>query len=373
MINLVIFHNFKAFSDLSIPTKALTLLSGLNGTGKSTVLQAIAMLRQSYNASFLQQGGWLLNGELVELGTGKDVAFEDGDDVISIALQGVGRQEIGTITQVSAVERKPDADVLWPINSNLADPGKWNALAPFKDDFQYLRADRIVPAVTFPKSQHAVQTRKFLGVRGEFAAHYLLEYGDDDIPSSSLAHQNDPSRKLLSQTNAWMQEFSPGVRIDVQSVPMTDLVRLEFSYRTRGAAYGASFRPTNVGFGLTHALPVVVACLAAPPGSMVLIENPEAQLHPQGQVAIGQLLAKLAATGVQVIVESHSDHVLNGIRLAVKRKMLAPDNVGFHFFMRNDTARTTMRSPAIDENGLFSEWPDGFFTQWDDTLLELLK
>jgi predicted ATPase len=372
MISSIEFHNFKAFSDLSIPTGSLTLLSGLNGTGKSSVLQSIAMLRQSFDAAFLQRGAWLLNGELVELGTGRDVAFEDAnDEKVSVALTGVHDILNKRITASSIVERQPDADVLWTQDRLNVGPAHWGGLAPFRRGFQYLRADRIVPAVTFPKSQHAVHTRRFLGPRGEFSAHYLLEYGDDDLPCPSLNH-GDAAPKLLAQANAWMQEFSPGVRIEVQAIPMTDLVRLEFSYRTTGAAYGSSFRSTNVGFGLTHALPVVVASLASAPGTLIMIENPEAQLHPQGQVAVGQLLARLAAADVQVIVESHSDHVLNGIRLAVKKKNLSPEKVRFHFFQRNDAARTIMKSPIINEEGLLSEWPQGFFTQWDDTLLELL-
>jgi predicted ATPase len=154
---------------------------------------------------------------------------------------------------------------------------------------------------------------------------------------------------------------------------MTDLVRLEFSYRTGGAGYGASFRSTNVGFGLTHVLPVLVACLASKPGSLILIENPEAQLHPQGQVAIGKLLARVAAFGVQVIIETHSDHILNGIRLAVKNGELPPEKACFHFFTRTSKGNLERLSPIIDRNGLMSEWPSGFFTQWDDTLVELLS
>jgi predicted ATPase len=374
MISSVTYHNFKAFADQSIPLRALTLFSGLNGTGKSTVLQGFAMLRQSFDAGFLVQGAWLLNGELIELGTGRDVAFDDAsDEIVSIALTGRDRRGIKTISDVSAVGRKPDADFLWELPPGRKQPGLWAELSPFNAGFQYLRADRIGPAVTFPKSQHAVHDRKFLGSRGEFVPHYLLEYGDDEISCRKLIRgEKEHSGKLISQVNAWMQDFSPGVRIDVKNVPMTDFVRLEFAYRTSSAAYGSSFRATNVGFGLTHALPVIVACLASPRGSLVLIENPEAQLHPEGQVAVGKLLARLAAEGVQVLIETHSDHILNGIRVAIRKELLTPDQAAFHFFRRNEEGRVVLHSPAVDKNGLLSEWPPGFFTQWDDTLLELL-
>ena len=70
-----------------------------------------------------------------------------------------------------------------------------------------------------------------------------------------------------------MQEFSPGVRVEPVPVPMTDFVRLVFAFKGEGAAYGDPLRPTNVGFGLTHALPVVTACLAAEPGNMLVVRE----------------------------------------------------------------------------------------------------
>ena len=244
----------------------------------------------------------------------------------------------------------------------------------FARGFQYLRADRITPAVTFPKSHDAVSERGSLGSKGEFTAHFLLEHGDDDIQGLDFRkNDREVSVRVLSQVNAWLQEFSPGVRVDVQNVPMTDFARLEFSYRTRGAGHGQAYRPTNVGFGLTHALPVVVGCLITPPGTMLLIENPEAQLHPQGQVALGKFLARVAASGVQVVVETHSDHILNGIRVAVKREILPPGDLKVHFFSRSSTGSAFRVSPTIDKNGLLSDWPQGFFTQWDDTLIDLLS
>ena len=75
-------------------------------------------------------------------------------------------------------------------------------------------------------------------------------------------------------------------------------------------------RPTNMGFGVSYALPVITAGLLAPAGSLLVVENPEAHLHPAGQSRVGRFLAHLAASGVQVVAETHSDHVLNGVRLA---------------------------------------------------------
>jgi predicted ATPase len=104
-----------------------------------------------------------------------------------------------------------------------------------------------------------------------------------------------------------------------------------------------------------------------------LIENPEAHLHPEGQLVMGDLLARASAAGVQVIVETHSDHVLNGIRLAVKRGTLKATDTGFRFFQRNDVGAAEIKKPTIGQDGMLSEWPSGFFTQWDDALVQLLS
>jgi predicted ATPase len=247
---------------------------------------------------------------------------------------------------------------------NLFDPG-----------FQYLRADRVTPSVIYPKSQHAVGTRRFLGSRGEFTAHYLLEYGDDPIGSPILANpETQQAHKLLSQTNAWMQKFSPSVNLDVENIRHTDFVQLRYSYRTEGIGGGSGvYRATNVGFGLSYSLPIVVACLSAHPGDLLLIENPEAHLHPEGQLAMGDLMSRAAGAGIQVVVETHSDHVLNGIRLAVKDGVVQPEKVAFHFFRRNDQGAAEIQSPSVSQDGMLSDWPSGFFTQWDDVLIHLLS
>jgi len=133
------------------------------------------------------------------------------------------------------------------------------------------------------------------------------------------------------------------------------------------------YRPTNVGFGLTYVLPVVIACLASRPGGIVLIENPEAHLHPQGQTAMATLTCASAATGAQVIVETHSDHVLNGVRLAVKRGIIDAEEVMLHFFRREvEGASIKIETPVLRSDGMVSQWPEGFFDEWERALDRLL-
>jgi predicted ATPase len=370
MLDYIGLENFKAFDDIELSLGGLTVLSGLNGSGKSTVLQAIGVLRQSFDGNFLLNGELALNGELVEIGTGRDVLYQGFDKLeIAIALSETRQGE--SISYRWQAPANPDADVL--ACSARPDRGKLPLLDIFNIGFQFLRADRITPSVTSPKSQNAVRQQRFLGAKGEYTAHFLLEFGEQ-ITTAEIVRSSHEGRagSLIAQVNAWMQEFSPGVRVEPVPVPMTDLVRLVFSYKGEGAAYGEPLRPTNVGFGLTHALPVITACLAAEPGTVLVVENPEAQLHPRGQASMGRLLALTAANHVQVIVESHSDHVLNGIRLAVKEGLLVPRQAKLHFFSRKPGEPSSYETPELTREGRLSYWPAGFFDQWEKSLDRLL-
>lgn len=363
MIDSINLKNFKIFADQSISLAPLTLLSGLNGVGKSSAMQALSLLRQSHEAGLLREDGFLLNGELVEIGTGEDLLHENASDSeIAIELSEDGAPAKWQVEYVQ------EGDVL-----RYAESAPEAAGVLFGAGFQYLRADRVNPMVSYPKSFHAVSQRRFLGSRGEYAAHFLSHFQDERIAHKSLKYQGSKATLgLLPQVNAWMQEFSPGASINVHEIEKTDFVRLSFTF---GAGIDASnpYRPTNVGFGLTYSLPIVIACLSTAPGGIILLENPEAHLHPQGQVAMGRLMALTAAAGVQVVVETHSDHVLNGIRVAVKQGALDAEKARVHFFRREvASGAAAIDSPAITEQGKLSFWPDGFFDQWDKSLDELL-
>ena len=127
-------------------------------------------------------------------------------------------------------------------------------------------------------------------------------------------------------------------------------------------------RPIHVGFGLTQVLPIVVAALSASKGDILLIENPEVHLHPAGQVFMGQFLANVASAGVQVVLETHSDHVLNGVRRSVKTGRLTPEQVAIHFFKPRSSKQAQVVSPQLDKSGNIDTWPEGFFDQFDKDL-----
>lgn len=358
-------RNFKCFRDLTLPFGPMTILSGSNGVGKSSVLQAMLLLRQSYQLGLLNTRGLALNGDLVRLGTGKDALFVDAEeDIISFWIA----MKEGPSTEWS-FRLEGESDVL-PLTQTSED--HISQVGLFGKSFHYLQAERTGPRTSFVMSDAEVLRKRQLGTRGEYCAHFLAAFERDEIQVRQLAHPKAVSFGLRDQAEAWFSYVSPGTRIHVSPQPRMDLVNLEFSQVT-GSYVSDPYRATNVGFGLTYTLPLFIAALSARPGGLLMIENPEAHLHPGAQVKMAEFFALAAAGGIQVVLETHSDHVLNGIRLAVHRNVLAPDDVRLNFFRRVDQEiGVQVVSPNINSRGRIDYWPEGFFDEWEKSLDELL-
>jgi predicted ATPase len=357
MICKIQLQNFKRFEKQSLDIGTLTLLTGINGMGKSSVLHSLLLLRQSYQQRLLELTGLALNGNLVNIGTAKDALFEDAKEEIVKFV----------ITFANGIEATwqfgyNSEEVVMKIISSTGTVGVYQC-SLFGDNFQYLQAERIGPRTSSIMSDFQVREHQQLGNMGEYTAHFLSIFRDREIPHIALSHPKSRSLNLLSQVEAWLGEISPGTRISIINRLGMDLVSLQYSFGN-----SENYRATNVGFGITYTLPVITAILSAGSGDLLLIENPEAHLHPKGQAKMGNLIAQAAAQGVQIILETHSDHVLNGIRLAVHGGLLDPDLVRLHFFQSSGVS-----SPRMNRKGRISEWPEGFFDEWDNSLAALLQ
>jgi len=367
MIDSITLRNFKCFELQTVALKPLTLLAGLNSSGKSTIIQSLLLLRQSYLDNMLPNIGLALNGKLTQLGTAKDALFEEADvDEIGFAVtdRPAGSLDI-------RLEYRDDSDLLALAGIDATDTF-WKA-SLFSDNFQYLRAERIGPRTSFGMSDYDVRHHHQIGPSGEFAAHFLSVFGASQVELQGIRHPSATATTLQAQVEAWMTEVSPGVRLTVNRRAEMDLMTFGVSYLLGHQVSSAEYRPTNVGFGVSYVLPIIVAVLSAKPGSLILIENPEAHLHPKGQVKMGELLCSAAACGVQVLLETHSDHVLNGIRLAIQSGKAAPNDVGLYHCKWEPAGKSpSMKMLTVDSEGRLSEWPDGFFDEMERSLDRLL-
>lgn len=384
MLTRIKITNFKCFSSLSLPLAPLTLLTGFNAAGKSTALQSLLLLAQALRSNN-QAAELNLNGSLARLGTlgevlnsGRDnVIFSVEDDMAEITwnLQAQDRTKGGfmqiqnlEIKSIEGTKRYNDIETL-----NMLLPSDSNSevmqLVERLREIIFLSAVRMGTAEVFPSPEEVSLVHANVGVQGEFAPWWFQQFLDEDI-DELRRHSSDKAITLRRQLNAWASELFPGVQANAQSIEKTSLVRLEL----RIGDLGDWRRPSNIGYGLTYAFPVIVAGLLAKPKQILIIDSPEAHLHPLGQSRIGGFLSQIAAAGVQVIIETHSDHVLNGVRLAMQNQKITPDKVAVHFFSQPEvTSANSSRvvSPLIDSEGNLSEWPNGFFDQSEKDLARL--
>ncbi|QSV61560.1 MAG: DUF3696 domain-containing protein [Dolichospermum sp. DL01] len=369
MISSLHLINFKKFEDQLLEFKPLTLISGLNSTGKSSVLQSLLLLRQSSQQNLLPNIGLALNGELVNIGTAQDAFYESGkENLISLEIIWENYKSKCKCKWVFKYDPdQKDEDVL----NIISEPDDSYQSNLFSNNFHFLQAERIGPRSFNEISDYKVRRCRQIGTRGEYTAHFLYIYGREPIPIENLSYPEAKSMDLIDQVEAWMREVSPGIRIEIKANPEMGLVNIQYFYGESNR-----YRATNVGFGITYTLPIIVAILSSYPGTLILVENPEAHLHPRGQAKMGELLALAASCGVQVVIETHSDHVLNGIRLAVHAGKIKPESVQLHYFKRQEKQGqgfTEVVSPRINRSGRIDKWPDGFFDEWDKSLEVLLE
>ncbi|CAK8716977.1 Putative ATPase [Candidatus Electrothrix laxa] len=371
MLEFIRVQGFKTLLDASFPLTSLNIFTGLNGMGKSTLLQVLLLLRQSYERNTLFNKGLLLQGEYTSLGTGSDILSEQAEEnSIEFILTWSEQKPLQLCFNYA-----PQSD-LQPLEESIS-LGEYRSpetISLFNKKFQYLSADRVSPEPSYEASRYSIYDLNSLGNHGEYTAHFIAENGQKSLAVPALRHPEATSSTLLENLDYWMAEISPGLRIHATMQPATNSVSLGYAF-DQGKETTADFKPQNVGFGITYVLPVITAILRAQPGDMLIIENPESHLHPAGQALVGKLCAIAAKSGVQMFIETHSDHFLNGVRVAVKDKIVEPEDVKFFFLERDKGSAahaSTVISPEIDSNGRMSCWPDGFFDEWDRQLEKLL-
>lgn len=362
MLQKMEINNFKAFDSLTLNLAPLTVLSGLNSTGKSTVLQALFLLKQSYGRG-MQSPGLILNGLYQKLGVGSDVLYEKAEnEIININLRVDGKTINLPYKSIS------DSSELVSIRGRF--PFKY--LQDFLRNVHYLSAQRIAPSPVYELSGGTYEDDLDFGPDGRFAISYLSEHFDDKVIHPHLCADNE-DKSLDNLTNYWMNYISPDVRVEPDVNRIRQTAELHYSYE-EGSYTTRTHKSINVGFGLTYVLPIIVQLLAAKKGDILVFENPEAHIHPAGQSRIGHMFADAVADGIQIIVETHSDHLINGIRIAVADKTLKSQDAGIKYFYRdeNDNYRHKVKELSLNNAGQLDEWPEGFMDEWEKALRELV-
>lgn len=365
--------NFKFHKETQLELGNLTLLTGVNSAGKTSLIQALLLLRQSWLTDRLMQG-LDLNGPLCKIGTAQDALYRQADrGILDIKIDA----EESFLFSYDA-ETALNSSFLPPKEySETATREKLEKCSLFNQNFQYVSSLRLggkshFPQFNFEVDQH--QISQILG-QGECVAHFLYKFGTE----STFNYLFDDKEYLLSsQVEQWERRISEGITINVQK-NMNEGFDIHYGYVRDGEKNIMDLKAENIGYGISHSLPIVVALLAAKPNDLVILENPEAHLHPKGQAELAKLISRIAQHGVQLIVETHSDHILNGIQLAAKnfeegkQTGLDRSKIKIYYVTPEPTTQTyaVAQKVTIESNGLLDKQPQGFFDQAEMDLIDL--
>jgi predicted ATPase len=413
MIHHISLQNFKCFKDRThFPVSKLNLLTGINGRGKSTLLQSILLFYQSIEKKE-NMDKLFLNGSCIELGNtddlknsetpkindvvisfeyvadlaevGKHIVLEtefhlnedDSDDFALLIKKALYKNAKTILGNTDDLETPKINDVVISFEyvADLAEVGKHIVLEtefpktiilpPFSK-VHYIAADRLGPL----KYHDKVNFGNFINVgsKGQIAINVLAKL-ENELVHDNLYLGND-AKTLLQQTEEWLNYIFDGAKITIKGKERESSI---YYILLNTKSTKERYKPSNVGFGYTYILPVIVSGLIAKKDEILIVENPEAHLHPKAQSRITEFLSKVASCGVQVFIESHSEHILNGIRIAMLRDDIAinRDDISILYFQEN--TKEPFVKLNILEDGSIDNWVDGFFDQEEIDLAQIFR
>ncbi|QCJ44718.1 DUF3696 domain-containing protein [Bacillus sp. S3] len=360
IFNKISITHFKSIKNAQIDLAPITLFTGPNGVGKSSMVQALLLAKQTFeNIHRFNRWEVELNGSYhLSLGRAENVrSFMHEHNHIQIQLE----LDVNRLTytyEVDPIDHPYSLQVEKSLSS--ADLNFQNVA------LHYLHAERLGPRKGLPFNPGSLLTT---GYQGEYVNHAIDRADQKSLVVHEILKAETALPRFSTQVEAWMQLLIPDFRLQVKPLPDVDMVTIQYS----NSDLGEYISPTSTGFGITYALPIITSGLLAATENqgLLIVENPEAHLHPYSQSRMGQFLALVSMAGVQVMVETHSEHVVNGMRLQLALKKKA--ETGLVYFFSQKEGLTQTEKIKIKPNGELSTWPKGFFDQEEKDLFELLR
>jgi len=352
MLETLHIHGFKCFDRAEISLRQINIFSGTNSSGKSSAIQAFLLLCN--NA--VKNSSSPLNGMWLRLGT-FDECRNHRTNARTFRVGAVSGKEIFQAEFCSVDDDRNDVAVKF-INESVEIQ---NLLSFENQHVYYLPANRIGPEDSYPKNFDRVN---FLGNKAEFIVDFLYKNRKQEVAPSLIA--DTASVTLEYQVNYWLGKLF-GIKNKIIDLGLSNSLSVELSLGN-----GKAVRPYHMGSGVSFAMGVLVSCLSANPNDIVVIENPEIHLHPKAQSDLTEFLCFAANAGIQIVLETHSDHVFNGIRKSIVKREIVNSDVAVHFFQLDENALAENIAITLNEHGRLIEHPKGLFDQFDDDLDQIL-
>lgn len=421
-ISRITVRGFKSIcTEQHLDIKPLTILAGANSSGKSSMLQPLLLLKQTLDApsdpgALLLDGPnvhftltdqllsrvlgkkgtpefgiriTLLEGEALELvfreevGRGFEITrmvYAKGEEETTIS-PGMKQQDIlkvlpGPIKELyqgfTDLAKREKADLHWSIRrercflifdlESIEGPQRRVSFGPFG----------VSPSTAFiPHIQGVIHLP---GLRGNPRRTYPRTAGGPDFPGTFEPYvasvisqwQAGKDRKLVALGKA-LEEMGLTWKVKAERVDDTQ-VEIKVGRMPHSKRGGASdlVNIADVGFGISQALPVIVALLAARSGQLVYLEQPEIHLHPLAQRRLAGVLLDAVERGVVAVVETHSALLLREVQTLIATQRVSKDQVAFHWLQRGNDGSTQVQTADLDDLGAYGDWPEDF----DKTELE---
>lgn len=360
MISKLELQNIKCFDCAKFKFSNLTVFCGANSAGKSTAIQSLLLLRQNYNSSKLKSGKLSLVGEYFSVGHVRDlITHIPVGESLSIAIDDLSF--VSDLKKAQAGDYQINFDSIPDLSHSF-----------FSADFNYLSAYRLSPQNSYDTNFES--DKLDLGIYGQYAIAALARYGDKPAPNQKLAklicsEADDTEERAISLAVAF-KEAMKLISSDFDIVASSHLNLDKVSNTFSAGSSANQVRPVNTGFGISNVIPIVLGALCTREGGYLIVENPEVHLHPAAQSSLASLLTLTATCGVQVILETHSDHVVNGIRVFSKENVLDNGFVTVNSVRATKTGRVVTEI-IIENDGGLSDMDEGFFDQAEKDLLRL--
>ena len=411
MITELSVQNFKSWKDTDkLKIAPLTGFFGANSSGKTSILQTLLMLKQTVERPPDWDGviDFGDDNSLVNLGSFDNFIHQHKRDIplkISLSWKFAEKLNIESIEGVDtlsfdlSVFDNEDSVPGMSFNYKI---GKKNLSVDWNGQ------DVRLIAVPVKLGYHDESLFRCYGIH---SAHY---YNQEIFSSLQTRFENlfrsiqylGPLREYPRQHYAWQGKHSPGVgrhgeemvtalfsgRIQLRSLDeqipkwlqrldLIDSYRLNpvsgsdrnYEFLVRKYKDGPEVRLTDVGFGVSQVLPVLVLCYYVPEGSILILEQPEAHLHPKVQSELADLLIEVVKERqLQIVLESHSEHLILRLMRRIAEERISVDDTAFYFCEMNEGTSEIERL-NVDDYGNITNWPQNFFGDATGDLVEKTK
>lgn len=351
MIEKLKIEGFKSIDNIEFNMKNLNLLLGTNSSGKSTIIQSILLSSQSVNKSNAP-----LNGNIVSIGEFREARnFITNAKEININLDtDRGNYNINFTEDIDSESGEACIKV-----DNTTDDVK--GLLTLDEGIHYLSASRIGHKDTYDKNFSTIY--KF-GLQGEYVLDYFEKHKKDILDNELIIDKG--SNTLEHQVNYWLK-YIVNTSIVTDDIKETDKLKAKFE-----SISGRQVRTKNIGSGLSYLISIIIMCLSMKKGSTLIIENPEIHLHPKAQSKLTELFVYIANHNRQIILETHSDHIFNGLRVAIVQEKIDKNDMNICFLRLDEKGCSENHLIDIGKRGRINNYVEDLFDQFDVDLDRML-